>query len=145
MIAGFLEWATAAQLVKSAPLSELEGTSLAIDAEYYIDKLLSDVGTREPLLPALGGMPFVLESQISSQITVLKENKITPYFVFNGLNVNRQRRKLVSSLEHSKNVSHAWDLYNQSDPEQAVTEFGQSCMFHLPETADVRKLCTDYL
>jgi len=130
MIAGFQEWAASQQLIQTFPLSTLEGRGLAIDAEDYIEKVLTGSASKEPLLPALGGIPFVIESLIDDHIKLLREHKIKPVFVFSGLGADSQHQRLASSLQHSKNVSEAWDLYNASDPERAVAEFGNSCIMH---------------
>jgi len=129
MINGFQEWAASSGVLAKYSLSELSEHGLAIHAEDYIDKILKGSETKEPLLPALGGIPFVIESTIDSHIKIFRELNIKIVFVFNGLDSNSQRKNLASSLDHSKNISEAWDLYNASDPEQAVIKFGNSCMF----------------
>jgi len=126
MIAGFEDWADSAQLRESGSLDQLEDASIAIEAEYFIDSILTG-GTKEPLLPALGGVPFTIDSILEERLRVLREHKIRPTFCFNGLNPNRQRQKLEASLRYSKIVGEAWDLYNASNPERAVAEFGTSC------------------
>jgi len=128
MINGFQEWAASNGVLLRYSLAELSGRAVAIQAEDYIDKILTGSATREPLLPALGGIPFLLESTIDSQIKIFRELNIKVMFVFNGLDPNSQKKNLASSLDHSKNVGEAWDLYNASDPEQAVVKFGNSCM-----------------
>lgn len=131
MITGFHEWAVQSNTIQTWPFSSLEGRGIAIDAETYIDKILSGQSTREPLLPALGGLPFLIESTISDHIEQLRAAEIKVVFVFNGLSTNEQRKKLQASLRHSKNVDEAWALYNASDPEKAVAQFGASCTFQV--------------
>jgi len=131
MINGFQEWATSNGVLTKYSLSELSDRGLAIHAEEYINKIFlkdSEATAREPLLSALGGIPFIIETTIDSHIKILRELNIKVIFVFNGLDPNSQTKNLTSSLEHSKNSSEAWDLYNDSDPEEAVTKFGNSCM-----------------
>lgn len=126
MISGLREWAVSADLLDHGPLTQLEDATIAIDAEDYIDKILSSAPTREPLLPALGGIPFTIDKVLEERINVFHEHKIRPLFVFGGLVVEGQARRLQASLQHSKNVGEAWDLYNAHDPDGAVLEFGNS-------------------
>jgi hypothetical protein len=54
-------------LVKDAPLSALAGTRIGIDADHYLARLLSsrDPATSDNLIPAVGGSPLALTSQVS--------------------------------------------------------------------------------
>jgi len=131
MIAGFTEWAASAQLGHTVPLSQLKNHRLGIEAEDYINNLISTPPTREPLLPALGGLPFSLEETVKSQLAAFRKHSIQPYFVFSGLKHDSQEDKLQASLKASKTIAHAWDLYGASQPETAVNEFGTLCM-HSP-------------
>lgn len=129
MVNGLREWASAARLIEGAPLKQLENRTIGIDAEDYIDKILNSPQTREPLLSALGGNPFTIDTILAEHLAVFKEAKITPFFVFNGLRINAQQMQLHAGLAHSQNVGEAWDLYNASDPERAVAKFGSSSIF----------------
>ena len=131
MITGFQEWATQSSTLQKWPFSSLEGRGIAIDAETYVDKILSGESTKEPLLPALGGLPFLIESTLSDHIEQLRAAKIKVVFVFNGQGTNDQHKALQTALRHSKNVDEAWNLYNASDPEKAVAQFGNSCTFQV--------------
>ena len=127
MIAGFLEWAASAGVNHVVPLDQLRDHRLGIDAEDYINHLVSSPPTREPLLPALGGLPFSLKETIKTHLSVFEKYGIQPYFVFNGLNYNGQEDKLQAMLKASKTVTSAWYEYGQSNPETAVNEFGTLC------------------
>lgn len=130
MITGFEEWAASAQLIETGSFDQLKDRILGIEAEDYIDRILTSAPTKEPLLPALGGLPFSLETIIEGHLSALEKASIKPLFVFSGLQFNGGReRKLQSSVQYAKNVGAAWDLYNASNPERAVSEFGNSCMF----------------
>ncbi|GAB7354163.1 hypothetical protein MBLNU459_g4718t2 [Dothideomycetes sp. NU459] len=115
------------QLGRSASFDQLKERRLGIDAEDYINNILTSSPTKEPLLPALGGLPFALEEIIKSQISILKDYRIEPFFVFNGLKLNGQEDKLQTSLKATKSIVNAWELYNASEPERAVAEFGNLC------------------
>lgn len=127
MIAGFNEWAATVQLGRSASFEQLKERRLGIEAEDYINDILTNSPTKEPLLPALGGLPFALEEIVKGQISILKEHGIQPFFVFSGLKLNGQEDKLQASLKATKSIANAWELYNASEPERAVSEFGTLC------------------
>ena len=127
MVVGFNEWATAAEITQRVTLEDLRNYRLGIEAEDYINNLLSNPPTREPLLPALGGLPFSLEVTIKNHLSVLEEHSIQPYFVFNGLNYNGQQDKLQAMLKAAKTINNAWEQYGLSQPENAVNEFGTLC------------------
>lgn len=129
MIAGFNDWVATTQIGHVLPLEQLQNHRLGIEAEDYINTLISNPPTREPLLPALGGLPFSLEETIKNHISILKRHGIEPYFVFSGLNFNAQDDKLQAMLKAAKSIANAWDLYGASQPGPAVNEFGTLCMY----------------
>lgn len=132
MIAGFNEWAGAAQLGHTLPLEQLRNHRLGIEAEDYINNILINPPTREPLLPALGGLPFSLEDTVKNHLSSLSQHGIEPYFVFSGLSYTGQENKLQASLKAAKTVANAWELYGNSQPEHAVSEFGTLCTHDFP-------------
>lgn len=127
MIAGFNEWAGSAQLGSVLPLEQLRNRRLGIEAEDYINNLVLNPPTREPLLPALGGLPFSLEETVKNHISILKEHGIEPYFVFSGLNYNIQEDRLQALVQAIPTITNAWELYGQSQPDEAVNQFGTLC------------------
>lgn len=127
MISGFNEWAASAQLGHTDSFEELKDRRLGIDAEDYIANILTTAPTKEPLLPALGGLPFALEEIVTSHISILKKHACQPYFVFNGINTNGQDEKLQTGIRATKSIANAWELYGASEPERAVSEFGTLC------------------
>lgn len=129
MIAGFNEWAASAQLGSVHPLKALYNHRLGIDAEDYIKSLLGNPPTREPLLPALGGLPFSLKDTLEKHIRILESNDIEPVFVFNGLSYDGQEQNMLAMVAAQKTISNAWRLYSESQPDQAVNEFGTLCEF----------------
>ncbi|KAL1302303.1 hypothetical protein AAFC00_002718 [Neodothiora populina] len=127
MIAGFDEWAASAQVGHVLPLEQLRNHRLGIDAEDYINNLLANQPTREPLLPALGGLPFSLKGIVESHISILEQHGVEPTFVFNGLSHNAQEDRMRIMAGSAKAFAAAWDLYGASQPDQAVNEFGTLC------------------
>jgi hypothetical protein len=129
MISGFNEWAASAQLGHTDSFAELNERRLGIEAEDFIANILTTAPTKEPLLPALGGLPFALEDTITHHVDVLRRHGCQPYFIFNGVTSNGQEERLQASTSATKNIANAWELYGASQPERAVAEFGTLCEY----------------
>ena len=56
----FREWANNESLTTTGPIDQLKDKRVVIDAEDFLETILTSQATREPLLPALGGLPFAL-------------------------------------------------------------------------------------
>lgn len=126
----FSDWATSEGVTISGPIDQLKGKRLIVEAENFLDILLTSQPTREPLLPALGGLPFALKKHLDAHLANFEEAGITPTFVFNGLEYACQDRNSVSreSRTAAQSLNEAWSLYSQSKADDAVAEFGKSCM-----------------
>lgn len=132
MISGFNEWAASAQLGNSDSFEELNERRLGIEAEDFIANILTTSPTKEPLLPALGGLPFALEETITNHVSTLRKYGCQPYFIFSGVNYNAQEEKLQTASRATKSIANAWELYGASEPERAVAEFGTLCKLVVP-------------
>lgn len=106
--------------------SDLEGSTIGIEAAFYLHRLLSLPPAKEPLLSALGGYPFALRAHIENEIEILRGLQITPLFVFNGLDVGKKDRPFKASDDAARLNAEAWDLYHQHLAEKAVDTFGNS-------------------
>lgn len=110
--------------------AELADPKVAFDAEDYLYSFLSGgQATYEPLLPALGGIPFTLESHVDALLEDLRNAKIKPIFVFPGGGTVSQDRR-TASREGQKaltNINDAWNVYTAGRGEDAVKEFGRAC------------------
>jgi len=84
-MAGFVEWAKAEGLETLGGIEQFKGARVAIDAEDYLHSILTNPSTREPLLPALGGLPFALQKNVDDDLKNFAEAGVIPIFVFNGL------------------------------------------------------------
>ncbi|EKG16520.1 DNA repair protein [Macrophomina phaseolina MS6] len=124
MISTHDDWA--ASLAEHSKLEELAGCSVAIDAADHLNRLLNDPQWKEPLLPALGGLPFSMKRLVDDDLQRWKNHKIQPLFVFNGLDIGRREKLFRTSDEASRVTAEAWELYNQSEAERAVTTFGEA-------------------
>lgn len=125
MIPSFDEFAT--PLSEVAPLSELDGAIIAIEAAYYLNRLLVNPSLKEPLLAALGGLPFTMRSTVTNDIAAFREAGIKPIFVFDGMDVSKTKTLFQQADEAVRANTAAWNLYNQHQAENAVAAFGESC------------------
>ena len=105
-------------------LSGLEDCAIGIDASYYLHLFLDKSPFHEPLLPALGGLTGI-ENHIDADLDQWQANKITPFFVFDGQSlVGQDEVSVRRARAANKKTDEAWDLYFQSQAEQAVNAFG---------------------
>lgn len=125
----FSEWAVQEGCTSSGPLGQLKDKRVIIDAEAFVDNLLTSPSTREPLLPALGGLPFALKKHVDSHIAGFRDQSITPTFVFPGIDLGCRDRASIAreSRAAAQSLNEAWNLYSQSKADEAVAEFGKSC------------------
>lgn len=124
MIQDFDTWSSSRSETNS--LRDLSGATVAIEANFYLDRLLNHPPTKEPLLSALGGLPFSLEAHVENELRVLQENDIQPIFVFNGMEAGKKHLPFKELEDAARLNGHAWDLYNRHEAEQAVDSFGKS-------------------
>jgi len=124
MIHDFEGWS--ASRVERSPLSALGGAVVAIEASFYLERLLTSRPSKEPLLAALGGTPFALRTHIENELEVLKSENITPVFVFGGLDVGKAYDPFAASNDAVRANVKAWELYDAHQPEPAVETFGNS-------------------
>lgn len=131
----FKEWASKKNLIQKSKISDFDTATIGFDAEAYINNLLSNTNTREPLLPALGGLPFALTQHIDAELARLREANITPWFVFNGIEMAPRDRKtlLKEGQKAVKVLETAWEVYDQGRGDDAVANFGKICKLHIVE------------
>ncbi|KJX95519.1 xpg i-region protein [Zymoseptoria brevis] len=127
----FKEWARAEGLVLSGDVAEFDGATIGFDAEDYLNSLLNNVSTREPLLPALGGLPFALQQHVDSDLSSLEDAGIKSIFMFNGLDIACHDRKSImrESQKATKTLNEAWSVYDQGRGDDAVVAFGRACTY----------------
>lgn len=127
----FKDWAKSEGLLDSFPIDEgCKGKEIGIEAEDYLNSLLTNSQTREPLLPALGGLPFALKEHIDKDLDNFRHAGIIPTFVFNGLELGCRDRKTISkeSQKAVQILDEAWRVYDQGRGDDAVIAFGKACM-----------------
>lgn len=109
--------------LQTHPLSVLSDSRLGIDASYYLQLLIDNPPSREPLLAATGGLPLALTQRIETDLRILEKFRIKPVFVFPGLIPNR-KLKPHHHLEYSeacRDRQAAWEKY-ESGLEEASTK-----------------------
>jgi hypothetical protein len=84
----------------------------------------------EPLLSALGGLPYGLRSEIDADLENWKTYGVTPMFVFDGLYIiGQEDMALRIAKEASRRSDKAWESYQNAKTEQqlkdAVKGFGE--------------------
>jgi hypothetical protein len=84
----------------------------------------------EPLLSALGGLPYGLKSEIEADLDHWKKHGVTPMFVFDGLYIiGQEDMALRIAKEASRRSDKAWESYRDAKTEQqlkdAVKGFGE--------------------
>ncbi|KAH0547560.1 hypothetical protein FGG08_000285 [Glutinoglossum americanum] len=108
------------------PLSALKDAVLGIEAAHYLNRLLNNPPSKEPLLSALGGFPFALKTYIESDLETLKRNGIVPLFVFSGMDIAKKDKPFSNLNDSALANTRAWELYDQHQAVQAVETFGNS-------------------
>ena len=110
---------------QTLPLSVLSDSRLGIDASYYLQLLMDNPPSREPLLAATGGLPLALTQRIESDLRVLEKLRIKPVFVFPGLLPNKRWKQQHHSehVEACRDRRDAWTRYEQGQEEAATKLF----------------------
>jgi len=124
MIRDFESWNN---LVESSQLEELRGTRVGIEAADYLrQRILDHISNKEPLVPALGGLPLGFNSHIGDDLKKFKAFDITPFFVFSGLDIAKQDNLFQQRRQGAGTNAAAWHLYDGHHAEKAVRQFGES-------------------
>ncbi|KAK9479965.1 temperature dependent protein affecting M2 dsRNA replication-domain-containing protein [Lipomyces japonicus] len=120
------------RLVKVLPLAALKQSVVGIDAEYFLEQIIRS--HKDPMAPAIGGLPTKFESSIDSFLSVLKAENITPLFVLKGLDVVSSRKPFseVDATEQKRN--EAWDVYNRRLSSEIVKSFSALDSIPVSET-----------
>ena len=108
--------------------ADMENAKIGVEATAYLQHMIEEPPAHEPLLAALGGEPIALKHNIERELDNWAANKMTPLFVFEGQStVGSDEVALVHAAEALKKTRHAWDLYSDNEPGDAVKTFGGSC------------------
>ena len=135
----FKQWAVNENVALSSSIEQIRDSRLGIDGEDYVHSLLISTPNREPLLPALGGLPFTLHKRIDEDLQGFGEAGIDPIFVFNGLDLAcRDRASVLRESRKAANIlGDAWSTYDNAKGEEAVNMFGRACKFLKPRSLSI--------
>ena len=110
---------------RSMPLSELAGAKIGVEATAYLQHMIDQPPSHEPLLAALAGEPISLKQHLEDELDLWKAHNITPLFVFEGQSIvgkdDMSMRRAKSSLN---SINKAWNLYGENHADDAVKTFG---------------------
>lgn len=109
------------------PFSELKDAVIGVEATSYLQHMIDDQPSHEPLLAALGGDPIALKHHIENELDKWSSNQMRPVFVFDGQSVvGKDEMSLKNARAALAKTQKAWDLYSNNRPEDAVKTFGAS-------------------
>lgn len=125
MIRDFENWNNT--LGEASQLEELRGTRVGIEAAQYLShRILNHPRAKEPLVPALGGLPLSFRPRIEDDLSKFASLNIQPFFVFSGLDIAKNDDPFRQRQEGAAINAAAWNLYDNHEPETSVMKFGQS-------------------
>jgi hypothetical protein len=134
MIRDFVQWT--ASFGETGDLEELHSCRVGIEAaEYLSQRILKHPRAREPLIPALGGLPLALEQHIQDDLNTFRSLGIEPWFVFSGLDITKQDSPFAQKASQATVNRDAWNLYDNHEAEASVAKFGESSTMQRPGTA----------
>lgn len=99
-------------LVGSGPIDSLRNSTLGIDVDHYVSRLLTH--KREQYLDAIGGFPMSLKMYIESDLQIFRENNITPIFIFSGSCTTNQLDYQAYYTAMAQEAASTGDSSNQS-------------------------------
>lgn len=109
------------------PFSDMQNAKLGVEATHFLQHMLDEPPSHEPLLAALGGTPIGLRHHIEAELDRWAQNGMTPLFVFEGQStVGKEAMALKNAKVSLVKTNGSWDLYALNQPEEAVKAFGAS-------------------
>jgi hypothetical protein len=109
-------------------IEEVKGFTVAVEATWYLQRILDE--DSEPLLSALGGLPYGLKAEIEADLDNWNKYGVTPMFVFDGLYIiGQEDMALRIAKSASRRSDKAWESYRDAKTDQqlkdAVKSFGE--------------------
>ena len=125
MIRDFAQWS--ATFSEASELEQLTGSRVGVEAaEYLSQRILNHPRAKEPLVPALGGLPLALKQHIEEDLDTFRNFEIEPWFVFSGLDITKHDNPYGQKIEEAAVNANAWNLYDSHQAEASVAKFGES-------------------
>lgn len=105
---------------RTSDTSQLKENVVAVDATYYLSRMLKE----EPLVTALGGL-LAAEKTVNDDLDKWQANDTTPFFIFDGCPVKGED-DLAAKTGREANLGSdaAWSLYANGEAMSAVQGFG---------------------
>lgn len=125
MIRDFVQWT--ATFGETSDLEQLSSCRVGVEAaDYLSQRILNHARAKEPLVPALGGLPLALKQHIEEDLDTFRSFDIEPWFVFSGLDITKQDNPFGQKTEEAAVNANAWNLYDSHQAEASVAKFGES-------------------
>jgi len=125
MIRDFVQWT--ATFAETSDLEQLSGCRVGVEAaDYLSQRILNHARAKEPLVPALGGLPLALKQHIEEDLESFQKADIEPWFVFSGLDITKQDSPFGQKTDEAAVNANAWNLYDSHQAEASVAKFGES-------------------
>ncbi|RAR07197.1 XPG N-terminal domain containing protein [Stemphylium lycopersici] len=125
MIRDFVQWTAA--FSELGDLENMRGCRVGIEAaEYLNQRILNHPRAKEPLVPALGGLPLALTQHVEEDLASFRSFEIEPYFIFSGLDITKQGNPFGHKTAEATVNADAWNLYDSHQAEASVAKFGES-------------------
>jgi len=125
MIRDFVQWT--ATFAETSDLEQLSGCRVGVEAaDYLSQRILNHARAKEPLVPALGGLPLALKQHIEEDLESFRKADIEPWFVFSGLDITKQDSPFGQKTDEAAVNANAWNLYDSHQAEASVAKFGES-------------------
>lgn len=124
----FKDWADAEKLTNASPIEHCKDMRIGIDGGDWAQSLMA-VAPPEPLLNALGGVPFSLTRRVDEELQKFADAGIEPLFIFDGLPlVCRSKSSVLRESRKAESlIRAAWNTYDGGKPEPAVEAFSKIC------------------
>ncbi|KAI8932015.1 hypothetical protein NX059_010909 [Plenodomus lindquistii] len=125
MIRDFVQWT--ATFAETSDLEQLGGCRVGVEAaDYLSQRILNHARAKEPLVPALGGLPLALKQHIEEDLDTFRKFDIEPWFVFSGLDITKHDNPFGHKTDEAAVNANAWNLYDSHQAEASVAKFGES-------------------
>ncbi|WVR04833.1 hypothetical protein IAU60_001845 [Kwoniella sp. DSM 27419] len=95
------------------------------NANHYLNHLLTDADSREPLVAATGGLPLGIISKIENDLRAMERLSIKPVFVFSGLPLASRPPQKGPDPHAEREASiknEAWSYYESGQVARAIMQ-----------------------
>jgi hypothetical protein len=110
--------------VQTFPFTSLRHAVIGVDASHYLDLRLNSPTSIEPLLNAIGGIPYTLKATLRGDLEAFQAVDTTLIFVFDGLDYkNKELYTSARSNATLKAHKDGWkEYYNKENEKEVAAE-----------------------